>query len=302
MREQTKNGATTFLNGTINDSTTTVTVVDASLFSSSPQFRIIIDSEIMLVTGISGNNLTVTRATEGSNAAPHNDGSTVAQIITVEGTQRYLRDWTNPYFDDAVPMQLLDGTTTLTSSSFTNINFTNASKADSSQGSIVLSHDSQTATPDVAMIVKSAPTAPWTLTAGIIPGYFADANAEPSGGICVRENATGEIYRLSTMSTGDAHTDPISNRVLVTHQTSPSAAPTDLAIAGWTGAQINWLQIEDNNTNIIFRVSNDGVNFVQLFSEPRLTRLGALDEIGVSIDNTNNSFNSHVVLVAWDES
>jgi len=69
---------TTTLNGAINDSTTTITLTDASQFSSSGTNFIIIDSEEISYTGISGNTLTgVTRGVDGTTAASHSDGATV---------------------------------------------------------------------------------------------------------------------------------------------------------------------------------------------------------------------------------
>jgi len=69
---------TTTLNGAINDSTTTIVLTDASQFSSSGTNFIIIDSEEISYTGITGNTLTgVTRGVDGTTAASHSDGATV---------------------------------------------------------------------------------------------------------------------------------------------------------------------------------------------------------------------------------
>jgi hypothetical protein len=67
-------GAST-LNGAINASQTTITVSDGASFVSGKHIRI--DSEVMLVTGISGDTLTVTRGVNFSAAASHSDGATV---------------------------------------------------------------------------------------------------------------------------------------------------------------------------------------------------------------------------------
>ena len=69
---------TTTLNGAINDSTTTIVLTDASQFSSSGTNFVIIGSEEISYTGISGNTLTgVTRGVDGTTAASHSDGATV---------------------------------------------------------------------------------------------------------------------------------------------------------------------------------------------------------------------------------
>lgn len=76
------NAATTTLNGSINNSVTSLTVVDASTFPATGNFRIVIDTEIMEVTAVSGNTLTVVRGTENTTASSHTSGSTVTVILT----------------------------------------------------------------------------------------------------------------------------------------------------------------------------------------------------------------------------
>lgn len=82
MTEQFANNAVTTLNGGILATDTSLTVTSATAFPLLPQFRIIVDSEIMLVTGVAGNVFTITRAMEGTIAAGHLSGATVSQILT----------------------------------------------------------------------------------------------------------------------------------------------------------------------------------------------------------------------------
>ena len=68
----------TTLDGGINDSVTSITVADASQFSSSGTNFAIIGSEEVSYTGISSNTLTgVTRGVAGTTAASHSDGATI---------------------------------------------------------------------------------------------------------------------------------------------------------------------------------------------------------------------------------
>lgn len=67
--EQYANDASTTLNGSINNSQRTLVVTSASLFPTSGDFRIKIESEILKVTGVSGTTFTVARAQGGSYAA-----------------------------------------------------------------------------------------------------------------------------------------------------------------------------------------------------------------------------------------
>ena len=69
---------TSTLNGAINDSVTTLTLADASLFPSTGTNFVIIGSEEISYTGVSGNTLTgLTRGVAGTTAASHSDGATV---------------------------------------------------------------------------------------------------------------------------------------------------------------------------------------------------------------------------------
>ena len=69
---------TTTLNGAINASVTTLTLTDASQFPDSGTNFIIIGSEEISYTGVSGNTLTgLTRGVAGTTAASHSDGATV---------------------------------------------------------------------------------------------------------------------------------------------------------------------------------------------------------------------------------
>lgn len=80
--EQFANNAASTLNGNITSSATTLVVTSASTFPSAPNFRIEIDSEIMMVTGVSGTTFTVTRGYEGTTAASHTSAATVTHVFT----------------------------------------------------------------------------------------------------------------------------------------------------------------------------------------------------------------------------
>jgi hypothetical protein len=69
---------TTTLNGAINASTTTITLTSATQFPSTGTSFVLIGTEMIQYTGISGNTLTgVTRGARGTTAASHSDGVTV---------------------------------------------------------------------------------------------------------------------------------------------------------------------------------------------------------------------------------
>lgn len=95
MTEQFTNNATTTLNGTITNIAGTLVVTSATPFPTSPQFRIIIDSEIMLVTGVSGTTFTVTRGAENTTQVAHTNGATVSMILTAGALDQMRSDLMN---------------------------------------------------------------------------------------------------------------------------------------------------------------------------------------------------------------
>jgi hypothetical protein len=81
--EQFSNGPQTTLSAAIADgSVTSITVTATTGFPSSAQFRIRIDSELLLVTNLSGTTWTVTRGIESTTAVSHSNGATVLAVLT----------------------------------------------------------------------------------------------------------------------------------------------------------------------------------------------------------------------------
>jgi hypothetical protein len=82
--EQTANNPSTTITtgGGINSSATTFAVADATHFPSSGNFRILVEGELMIVTGVSGSTFTVTRGAESTTTASHAQGVAVYGILT----------------------------------------------------------------------------------------------------------------------------------------------------------------------------------------------------------------------------
>lgn len=90
--EQFSNNATSTLNGAISGVATTLTVTSAAPYPVGPQFRILIDTEIMLVTGVAGPVFTVTRGAEGTSAAAHSNGASVRHVLTAGALEQLKLD------------------------------------------------------------------------------------------------------------------------------------------------------------------------------------------------------------------
>lgn len=77
--------SSTLLSTGTDAGSTVIQVSNAATFPPKPNFRIIIDSEKLLVTAISGTMYTVTRGIEGSSPAAHAFGTPVSQVLTKTG-------------------------------------------------------------------------------------------------------------------------------------------------------------------------------------------------------------------------
>ena len=78
--------------------THSLVVADGSMFPSAGDFRLLIDSELVLCTAVAGDTLTIVRAQEGTTAAAHDSGTRVYQLLTQGDLDRYGQD-NNPLFD-----------------------------------------------------------------------------------------------------------------------------------------------------------------------------------------------------------
>lgn len=91
--EQFANLAQTTLSAAITStSATSCTVTSATLFPASGNFRILIDSEIMIVTAVSSTTFTISRGQEGTSAATHSNGATVTLILTAASLAQGIQD------------------------------------------------------------------------------------------------------------------------------------------------------------------------------------------------------------------
>lgn len=92
--ERLKDNPSSTLSSSVNNSSdpVTVSVASAASFPTDGNFRIIIDSEILKVTAVSGNDFTATRAQAGTSIASHSSGATVRLIITDESLRQLIDD------------------------------------------------------------------------------------------------------------------------------------------------------------------------------------------------------------------
>jgi len=80
--ERFSNQASTTLFTSVGTGDLSISVQATTNFPGSPEFRIRIGQELMLVTGVSGTTWTVTRGIEGTTPASHAPGSIVVAVLT----------------------------------------------------------------------------------------------------------------------------------------------------------------------------------------------------------------------------
>ena len=98
MTEQFANNATTYLDEPCFAGDNVVVVQSALNFPSTPQFRILIDNEYMIVTEIDGNQFSVTRGVEGTDDANHSDLAPVLHVLTAGALYNMSNTPTVPSF------------------------------------------------------------------------------------------------------------------------------------------------------------------------------------------------------------
>lgn len=91
MAENFANEYESTLDGGIDDTVTTLDVVSAT-GAPSANFRIRIDDEYMLVTGVASETFTVTRGIEGSTPASHSSGAAVTHVLTAGGLSQAMSE------------------------------------------------------------------------------------------------------------------------------------------------------------------------------------------------------------------
>ena len=92
MSELYSNDPSTTLSGSMTTGASSLAVVSATGFPAGPNFRIRIDNELMLVTGVAGTTWTITRGIEGTTVTSHASGATVNHYLTAGALDQIRAD------------------------------------------------------------------------------------------------------------------------------------------------------------------------------------------------------------------
>ena len=135
-------------------------------------------------------------------------------------------------------------------------------------------------------------SAPYTVTTAFLP--LLHHSDKTSCGIIMRESSTEKFifFRLMYDTTSSiSKNDLVISVDKYTDEDTFDSNYKTLSAATLLGSVV-WFKMEDDNTDLIFSVSNDGKNFIEIDSQTRTDFLaGGPDEVGFAI-NSNNTIGS----------
>jgi len=306
--EQLSNAAVTTLNGSINSSVTSLVLTSATNFPTAGNFRILVESEIMKVTGVSGTTLTITRGQEGTTAASHSSGVVIAAVLTKAAVEALLGEQFQSGLLSARPASPREGTIWADTDSMYQYVYSSgawnlrspifvpsASKIDLSAWTGVNLTDStwtvregvlnvrttDTTGPDIKLYHRSLPTAPYKINTSVrIQNWNINFF---NVGISFYATGSGKLrlFQVNTTNGGQAVT--VEDYSSITSYSGSSPAVKFIYLP-----DIVRFQIEDDNTNWYFRFSMDGVNWTLLYQCARNEFLTA-DKVAFTV-NSGSSF------------
>jgi len=321
--ERFANGGLSSLDAAIDNDDLVLTVKSAVGFPTGGNFRIIIDSEIMLVTDVQGKTFTVTRAQEGTSAASHDADAAVFHILTAgalaqrDGDQFAVgavadRDAagqagrlylpTDGYIarDNGLEWERLPfwRLTPPASGDFTWVNQGSATVADV-KGMMVLTTPSVASGENLRCLVKSAPATPYTITTALMAHspIYTTSSVMPQYGICLRDSASG---KLLVYGFGYNNYPFRFQYAQMTNPTTVSSGVVDQSVARhWP----LWLRVSDDGTYRRVYISGDGVCFQPAVSAELRTAFLTADQVGVFANSWKNDKITRVIsFLHWRES
>lgn len=305
MIERISSLAKTYLAAAITSGALSVQVVDASLFPSQGQFRVVIDSEILIVTAVSGQTWTVTRGAEGTSPAAHTQGAVVTLLFTAGGfsqmeTDRCVLD-TTANLSAGLSGRLLmpsddsswryDNGSTLSvwgpklhklkTPVLGNFSWTNQGSATVTafNGGFTMSTTDTAGGTNAHILEKALPTAPYQITLGAIFGCMYSIN---NFGLCWRDSVGGKIVRAGYYPNNTTGVLTFFHGYYINTTTNDSLNFNNSCMCQSNG--ILWIRLTDDGVNRKSSYSSDGVNFMTIISESN-TFYCTPDKIGIFVEN-----------------
>lgn len=323
MREQYVNAATTTLAAAITTlSQSSITVADATAFPPNPQFRVIINGEILLVTAVSGVTWTVSRGVEGTQPTTCSAGTIVDHILTSAALQELRLDtfMIGPYADLPSTGASVTGDLFVPTDSFYDIIRFNGTSWDHMRtGKLMTPPDNSlynwdnqgtatvtttfggiigfsTPAPAGSITVrhKIVPSTPYTLTVAFLAQYPQTNFAQV--GVCWRESSSGKLAAC-----GVAYSNQWVMRFpKFNTSTSYNSDYTTIPIPPTVvHGSVIWMQLVDDNTTRSCRVSANGTTWTTVHSIGRTDFLTP-NQIGFYWGNCDVDMG--ITILHWKES
>jgi hypothetical protein len=308
--EQFANGGISSLAAAMTDTVgTTLTVKSAVGFPTVGNFRIIIGTEIMLVTAVQGKAFTVTRGAEGSSAATHsaddavfhtltagslaqreieqfNTGLIAARDVAGQAGRLYLptEGFVSQDTGLAWDMMPLSKLTPPVSGDFTWVNQGTSTVA-ATKGMMVVTSQSSASVDSLRLLVKTAPATPYTITVCILPQSPTYANSSLVGqyGICWRDSGSGKIITYGWGLTNYPTTFSYSQW---TNYTTLSANQFQYSVPAQCPF---WIRFSDDGTYRTVELSGDGVGWALVSPAQGRTVFLTADQVGLFVNSWVNT-------------
>lgn len=150
---------------------------------------------------------------------------------------------------------------------------------------------------------KAVPAAPYTVTMAWVP-MLPGADTQYLG-MCLRDSGTGKLvlYKLLSASVWDTkfHVIQASKWTNETTFSADYTIPTGPVYAPlWQVGPCMWFRIQDDNTNRMLQISNDGRHFFTLHSVGR-TDFITPNEIGFFGNCDNATHNNGMTVLSWKQ-
>jgi hypothetical protein len=333
LEQYVNNPGSTLASAITSTTATTLSVTSATGYPTSGNFRILIDTELMLVTGVSGTTFTVTRGIESTTAATHLVMATVNAIITAgsldamrvnessfgafsslptsgKSGDRY-KQTDGPYewiYQSGAWQAFYNGfpATLPPSTGWTGENLGSLGSVSFTNGNGYLVGNSSSGSSFLSMAYMTAPTAPYTVTCrfkqelGIINSLVNSGGLGVLASLALGFRDSGGKYVglfLDNFNAGSGFSAHITPWASVTSPGSDYEDFTALAFAYQFYEANFFYRLTNDGTNIKISISLDGQNFYVIYTAPITTYLSDADNIAWGM--LGNSGGATIALYDW---
>jgi hypothetical protein len=132
------------------------------------------------------------------------------------------------------------------------------------------------------MICQSTPATPYTFVAKLlaISGAALQYN---SAGIIIRDSGASKLMLMGKGFTNAGSVPANSPSLQIEKWTNSTTFSSQPYVKTFTGPPV-WLKVQNNGTNLIWSVSNDGGNYTQIFSEGKNVYLTTPDQVCIYVN------------------